>query len=152
VRIIHHFVYLSINAFVYITSFWDNRISMATYHEHSNEHQHEPTPPKAKGLRRAGSISLVKGFAFGALALFTKNPPLAVISGHDIGDKLAFSDEAHASESHDPYERATLMRRAANKILWLTIAAGGAELMLEAFSPVGHNDLLGLAGNALRQT
>jgi hypothetical protein len=40
------------------------------------------------------------------------------------------------------------MRRAANKILWLTIAAGGAELMLEAFSPVGHNDLLGLAGNA----
>lgn len=118
-------------------------------HNHfHNDCEGKPTIPSAKGLRAAGTISILKGCAFGALALATKNLPLAISSGHDIGDKLAYRDEARASEATLPVERARYMRRAADKILWFTIVAGTGEIALEFLMPVGHNDTLGLAGNA----
>lgn len=116
---------------------------MSEHAENGLEH----APHRAKGIRRAGAISLGKGLFFGVWALATKNLPLAVTSGHDIGDKLAYRDEAHAKESTDPKERARLLRSAANKMLRFTIAAGVAELAIELFSPIGHNDKLGLIGN-----
>ncbi len=114
----------------------------------NTEHNHEK-PPIAKGLRRARTISITKGALFFTWGIISGNTGLAMTSGHDLGDAWALNDEAKASETNNMKQRAQLMRRAGNKILFFTMVSGFAEITAGSLLDIGHADTSGALGSGL---